>query len=162
MRANWYEAAVGGHSKSISRLIAEGADVDSLDRYGQTALMLAALRGREDVVRVLLANGADMNMTAKYRLSALMLAEINRREDIARMLVDAGADLSIRGSGAPGFAGKTAQAWQRMQAWANSLPISPELTTDAPQAVMMICPDWISIKPERSMEISLDIAGRTR
>ena len=109
MRANWYEAAVGGHSKSIARLIAEGADVDSLDRYGQTALMLAALRGRDDVVRVLLANGADKNVTAKYGLSALMLAAINRREDIARQLVDTGADLSIRGSGAPGFAGKTAQ-----------------------------------------------------
>lgn len=109
MRANWYEAAVGGHGKTIARLIAEGADIDCLDRYGQTALMLAAVRGRDEVVRVLLAEGADMNVTAKYGLSALMLAAINRRQDVARQLVDAGADLLIRGSGAPGFAGKTAQ-----------------------------------------------------
>ena len=109
MRANWYEAAVGGHSKTIARLIAEGTDIDSLDRHGQTALMLAALCGRDNVVRVLLANGADKNVTAKYGLSALMLAVLNRHTDIVRQLVGAGADLSIRGSGAPGFAGKTAQ-----------------------------------------------------
>ena len=38
-----------------------------------------------------------------------MLAVINRHPDIARQLVDAGADLSTQGSGAPGFADKTAQ-----------------------------------------------------
>lgn len=37
-----------------------------------------------------------------------MLAIIAKHSDIARMLVRAGADLRIRGSGAPGFAGKTA------------------------------------------------------
>ena len=109
MRANWYEAAVGGHSKSIARLIAEGADIDSLDQYGQTALMLAAAGGHDDVVRILLANGADKNVSAKYALSALMLAVINRHTDFARQLVDAREDVSIRGSGAPGFAGKTAR-----------------------------------------------------
>ena len=109
MRADWRKAAVGGHGTTIARLIAEGAEIDSLDRYGQTALMLAAVSGRDAVVGVLLSNGAEKNVTAKYGLSALMLAVINRREDTARQLVDAGADLSIRGSGAWGFAGKTAQ-----------------------------------------------------
>ena len=37
-----------------------------------------------------------------------MLAVINRQTGIARQLVDAGADTLTRGSGAPGFAGKTA------------------------------------------------------
>jgi hypothetical protein len=37
-----------------------------------------------------------------------MLAIGAGHEDVARVLADAGADLSLRGTGAPGFAGKTA------------------------------------------------------
>lgn len=84
------------------------ADVDALDRFGQTALMRAAVRGDAAEVRQLISRGADLNHTAKYRLSALMLAAINGREEIVRMLVAAGADASLKGNGAPGFAGKTA------------------------------------------------------
>ena len=39
---------------------------------------------------------------------ALMLAAINGRTEVVRILVDTGADLGLRGTGAPGFAGKTA------------------------------------------------------
>jgi ankyrin repeat protein len=60
------------------------------------------------LVETLIENGADLNVTAKYNLSALMLAVIAGDRRIARMLARAGADLSIKGSGAPGFAGKTA------------------------------------------------------
>jgi ankyrin repeat protein len=59
---------------------------------------------------LLIDHGAALDVTAKYGLSALMLAVINRHEGIARRLVAAGADLALRGSGAPGFAGKTARA----------------------------------------------------
>jgi ankyrin repeat protein len=60
------------------------------------------------VVRLLVKHGADLNVTAKFNLSALMLAIIGGHEDIARELVAAGVDLEARGSGAPGFSGKTA------------------------------------------------------
>jgi hypothetical protein len=56
----------------------------------------------------LIRAGADLNVTAKFHLSATMLAVINGHESIARALAAAGADLSLTGSGAPGFAGKTA------------------------------------------------------
>ncbi|MGI9414603.1 MAG: ankyrin repeat domain-containing protein [Hyphomicrobiales bacterium] len=109
MRTDWHQAALDGDGDTIARLIAEGATIDSLDRHGQTALMLAAVHGHDEVVRVLVSNGADMDVTAKFGLSALMLAVINLRTDIAAALVDAGADISVRGRGAPGFAGKTAR-----------------------------------------------------
>jgi len=85
-----------------------GADVDARDRYGQTALMLAARNGHLASVRVLLEHGAELDSTAKYHLSALMLAVINAHLEIVQLLLDAGADPRIEGSGAPGFAGKTA------------------------------------------------------
>jgi ankyrin repeat protein len=60
------------------------------------------------IVGKLIEAGADLDNTAKYRLSALMLAVLNGHDAIVRALVAAGADTSLAGSGAPGFAGKTA------------------------------------------------------
>jgi ankyrin repeat protein len=70
--------------------------------------MVAAQRGHLEAVGVLVRAGADLDRTAKFGLSALMLAVVNHHEAVARALAAAGADLRLVGSGAPGFAGKTA------------------------------------------------------
>ena len=75
MDETWRRAVIAGDVDRLQRLLAGGADVDALDRYGQTALMLAIVNGSVEV---------------------------------ARRLVQAGADRTLRGSGAPGFADKTA------------------------------------------------------
>ena len=108
MREEWWTAAVGNDCRALARLVTEGVPIDCLDRYGQTALMLAAHRGNADAVALLINHGAEMNVTAKYGLSALMLAVVNRHVETAKLLINAGADTHIRGSGVPGFAGKTA------------------------------------------------------
>lgn len=108
MKLAWQAAAERGDAAVLRRLIDRGEEIDSLDRYGQTALMLAARNGHLQAVRVLVEAGADLDRTAKYHLSALMLAVINSRTTIAELLVAAGADTQVRGTGAPGFAGKTA------------------------------------------------------
>jgi uncharacterized protein len=105
----WERAAKDGDAGAVRELLHFGADVDARDRYGQTALMLAAHAGHVAVVERLLAAGADMDVTAKYGLSALMLAVLAGHVEVARLLARAGADLRLRGTGAPGFAGKTAQ-----------------------------------------------------
>jgi ankyrin repeat protein len=63
------------------------------------------------VIRVaaLVEHGASLNVTAKFGLSALMLSIVAGHIEIARLLARAGADLSLRGTGAPGFANKTAR-----------------------------------------------------
>ena len=71
--------------------------------------MLAARHGRVEVVRLVLEYKAEMDVTAKYGLSALMLAVLYRHMEVAKQLVEAGANTQLRGSGAPGFAGKTAR-----------------------------------------------------
>lgn len=108
MKSEWRRAAVDGDVDLIERRLDEGQAVDALDSYGQTALMLAATYGRKPVVDLLLAHDADPDLTAKYGLSALMLAIVNRHTDVAAALVAAGADTTLRGTGAPGFAGKMA------------------------------------------------------
>jgi len=106
----WERAAERGDAPALLSQIAAGADLDALDQFGQSALMLAARGGHLEAVEVLIVAGANLDATAKFGLSATMLAVINNHQSVARALAAAGADLSIEGSGAPGFAGKTAAA----------------------------------------------------
>jgi ankyrin repeat protein len=108
LNAEWRSAVKAGDVRALEALLDAGADVDAKDEHGQTALMNAARDGHTPVVRLLVERGADLNHTAKFNLSALMLAVINGRDAIVGVLVDAGADLSTKGTGVPGFAGKTA------------------------------------------------------
>lgn len=108
MRKEWHDAAIAGNASAVERLLAEGEPIDGLDRNGQTALMLAATQGHATVIDRLLPHGPNLDITAKHGLSALMLAIVNRHTDVAAALLTAGADTALRGTGAPGFAGKTA------------------------------------------------------
>jgi ankyrin repeat protein len=108
MTPEWERAARMGDVAALRTEIDAGADVDALDRYGQTALMLAARHGHAEAVELLVGAGAALDVVARYSLSALMLAVVNHHDSIARLLARAGADRTLVGSGAPGFAGKTA------------------------------------------------------
>lgn len=108
MEAAWEDAIKRDDLRIVLELLGRGTNVDARNRYGQTALMLAAHAGHREIVEALVAHGANLNITAKFGLSALMLAIVAGHEDVARLLVRAGADLSLRGTGAPGFADKTA------------------------------------------------------
>ena len=108
MDASWDAAVSRGDVQTARTLLAQGTEVDSRDRFGQTALMLAAHAGHREMVELLIAHRANLNVTAKFGLSALMLAIVAGHTEIAILLARAGTDLSLRGSGAPGFAGKTA------------------------------------------------------
>ena len=117
MQDAWRKAVIEGEVNDAKRLVSKGCDIDSLDRYGQTALMLSAVHGHKALVDVLLANNAKLDVTAKYGLSALMLAIINRHAEIAENLIEAGAEPELRGTGAPGFAGKTAIELAKEACW---------------------------------------------
>ena len=108
MRGQWENAARRGSIDQLQRLSASGADIDARDRYGQTAIMLAARAGHAKVVEWLVEHGAALDHTAKYGLSALMLAVIGGHTEVVRILAAAGANICLRGTGAPGFAAETA------------------------------------------------------
>jgi ankyrin repeat protein len=107
-RPDWERASRAGDVATLKRMLLKGHDINARDGYGLTALMRAAHAGQLDTVGWLIARGADLNHTSKFHLSALMLAVIAGHPQIARVLVGAGADTTIRGTGAPGFHGKTA------------------------------------------------------
>ena len=108
MQAEFERAAIAGDVPALETLLGTGTDVDARDRYGQTALMLAAHHGRLEAVETLLRHGANPDVRAKFNLSALMLAIVAGHEAVAGALLRAGADVELRGSGAPGFWNKTA------------------------------------------------------
>ena len=64
----WHEAAIGGDCKCIRRSLEQGEDINRLDKYSQSALMLAAVHGHDDVVELLINFGADLDITAKFGL----------------------------------------------------------------------------------------------
>lgn len=110
MTAEWQEATNSGDSPRVATLIASGADLDALDRHGQTALMNASHKGHVEVVRLSMQHRAKLNHTAKYGLTALILAVIADHPDVVRLLVDAGADILFEKRSMIGSLGK----WTRL------------------------------------------------
>ena len=79
MNPLWEAAARSGDLQRLKQLHAHGAPLDQLDRYGQTALMLAAARGHAEVAHWLAECGANLNHTAKYGLRELLGANTSYR-----------------------------------------------------------------------------------
>ena len=73
MTLEWQAALAAGDVERLRSLLDGGADIDALDRYGQTGLMQAAVRGRAEVAELLIERGAALDHTAKYKLSATVV-----------------------------------------------------------------------------------------
>ena len=51
-----------GENDSVARLLDEGVEITSKDRYGNTGLHLIAARGHDTVVKTFLNKGIDVNI----------------------------------------------------------------------------------------------------
>lgn len=79
--------AVAEHdTKTIKRLLRQGADVDSLDSSGRSALQLAAKAGDPEVVRLLIAEGADVLYVDKEGRDILYFARYGQNEEIIELI----------------------------------------------------------------------------
>lgn len=90
------EAAKRGDTAAVVALLAEGADPDSHDRHGNTALTFAARDGHFDMADALIAAGATVDWQDGERVTPLILAAHKNHPAVARLLLDQGADPSIR------------------------------------------------------------------
>ena len=92
---------------SVMRLLLQlSADVETANKYGQTALMLAASRGHEAVAQLLLKHGANVKAARSNGATALMQAAGNGHEAMAQLLLKHRADVKAARSN-----GATALMW---------------------------------------------------
>jgi len=67
VRREWEQAVSRRAVDDLTHLLAAGADIDSRDGHGQTALMRAAVRGQREVVGWLVEQGAFRSRPARSR-----------------------------------------------------------------------------------------------
>lgn len=87
-------AAALGDVESVHVLLAQGADADSPDLDGRTAVIEAAWRGYPRIVKSLIDNGANLSATDNTKKTAVMWAAINGHSGVIENLVKAGAPVN--------------------------------------------------------------------
>ena len=80
---------------TIKELITKGADVNTQDQYGETALMAAAKIGHTICLDQLFQVGAQPNITDNEGNTALIHALMGRKIECVKKLIAAGADVNI-------------------------------------------------------------------
>jgi|GEM_PF-5570055 ankyrin repeat protein len=78
-------------AKTIELILARGADINTVDAQGNSALILATGKGRLDIVELLLVSGADFNSANEQGQTAFTIALTNAYSDIVEALLDRGA-----------------------------------------------------------------------
>jgi hypothetical protein len=79
-------------ASGIERALRDGAAVNSRNRLGESALLIALKKNRGDFAQTLLAAGADVNEAAVNGVTPLMAAAYAGNADMTRALLARGAD----------------------------------------------------------------------
>jgi len=92
-------AAQDGDLDAVSRLVAEGEDINAFDDLGKTPLHYAADREHVEVARYLIEHGANVNAHHEPTLGNTPLGDVAATCSyvMAKLLVDAGSDPTIPG-----------------------------------------------------------------
>jgi uncharacterized protein len=98
-KVNLIRAASEGQREQVDTLLAEGADVNEIDKeLGQTALIAAAKNGHTEIVRRLIAEGADVNAADnELDFTPLIFAAREGHSGIVEILLENGADVNANG-----------------------------------------------------------------
>nr|UVF58849.1 ankyrin repeat protein E2 [synthetic construct] len=92
------EAARAGQDDEVRILMANGADVNATDNWGDTPLHLAAVRGHLEIVEVLLKAGADVNASDEMLgdTPLHLAAADDGHLEIVEVLLKHGADVNAQ------------------------------------------------------------------
>jgi ankyrin repeat protein len=86
-------AARAGNAATVDVLLAGRARVDARNRFGDTAVMVAALNGRLDIVKKIVERGAELNPSG---WTPLIYAATGGHDDVVRYLLREGAKIDAQ------------------------------------------------------------------
>lgn len=91
------KAAQDGDMTAVKELLDKGANVNSKDDTGKTALLwVAPARDNPEMVKFLIAKGADVNAKDNNGETALMIAASQSNPGILAALIEAGAEVNAQ------------------------------------------------------------------
>jgi ankyrin repeat protein len=85
-------AALQGNIDEIRKHIGAGSDLNEIDDYGSTPLIVAVTFGRTEVAKALIEAGADLTIANNEGSAPLHIAAFLCREEIVASLLEHGAD----------------------------------------------------------------------
>jgi uncharacterized protein len=88
-------AARQGDKDLITKLLADGVDIDATDNDGRTSAMIAVHTNQLDIFKFLLEKGANINIRDNRSDNPLLYAGAEGMLDFVKVSVAAGADTSI-------------------------------------------------------------------
>lgn len=94
-RAYRRDALDHDHMEVVRFLIARGADVNAMNKAGETALSYAAQSGDLDLTRLLMDSGAQPNRATAPDRAPAILAMNNNWTDVAQFLIARRADVTL-------------------------------------------------------------------
>jgi ankyrin repeat protein len=94
VNARFLVAARNADATGMERALAAGANVNSRNRLGESALVILLKNNKVDLAQEVLAAGADVNLAAVNGITPLMTAAFNGQTAIAKQLLDKGANLA--------------------------------------------------------------------
>ncbi|MFH0866388.1 MAG: ankyrin repeat domain-containing protein [Bacteroidota bacterium] len=96
LNENLLEAADKGNVDEILELLLKGADANSHNYDGVTALMYASQNGHLDAVKILVYNGANINIRPADGTSALIAATRFGHYEVMDYLIQQGAEINAK------------------------------------------------------------------
>jgi len=91
-----FEAIKNIDIMSLNILLAEGADVDTVNQNGETPLMLASEIGNMRMLNIILMHAPNVNKKNKNGETALMIAAENGQLYVANRLIQEEAKIDIK------------------------------------------------------------------
>ncbi|MFE4425500.1 ankyrin repeat domain-containing protein [Peribacillus butanolivorans] len=89
------QAAERKETETISRLIEEGADINTQDSEGRTATMIATYNNDVESAKILITEGADVNIQDDMKNNPFLYAGAEGYLEILKLTINAGADPTI-------------------------------------------------------------------
>jgi uncharacterized protein len=87
-----HELAASGDVKALLKVLGKSGDINTPDKEGSTALLVAVTEDHLDVVRQLLARGARADVANRYRVTPLYVAALHGNAEMMAALLAARAD----------------------------------------------------------------------